>query len=80
MIDNDMEVHVPDGLKQYIGIKTLRARYGGRSHMWVERKLESDPTFPRPRKFGGRLRLWDVDELVAWEREAAARETKVACS
>jgi predicted DNA-binding transcriptional regulator AlpA len=47
--------------------------------MWVERKLESDPTFPRPRKFGGRLRLWDVDELVAWEREAAARETKAAC-
>ena len=65
-------------LKQFIGIKALRARYGGRSHMWVERKLASDPTFPRPRKFGGRLRLWDVDELTAWEREAAARETRAA--
>jgi predicted DNA-binding transcriptional regulator AlpA len=68
----------PDtSLKRYIRIKALCARYD-RSHMWVERKLASDPTFPRPIKFGGRWRMWDVDELAAWERKTAAREARAA--
>ena len=67
---------MPD--KQFIGIRAVRQRYGGRSHMWIERKLANDPTFPKPHTFGGRLRLWAVDELEKWERECAARETRVA--
>jgi predicted DNA-binding transcriptional regulator AlpA len=64
--------------KKYLTAAQLCARYGGRSHMWVERKLKSDPRFPRPKKFGGRLRLFDLDEIEAYERAAVARETVAA--
>jgi hypothetical protein len=47
-------------------------RYGGRSHMWLQRKLDDDPTFPRPFYFG-RLRFFKIRDLERWEREHAAR-------
>jgi predicted DNA-binding transcriptional regulator AlpA len=56
----------------WISAPQLCARYGGLSHMWLARMLKRDPTFPRPTKFG-RLRFFRVDELVAWERAAAAK-------
>jgi hypothetical protein len=40
--------------------------------MWLVRILKRDPTFPRPVKFG-RLRFFRIDELIAWERAAAAK-------
>ena len=49
----------------------LRKRYGGRSHMWIERRLLSDPTFPRPAYFG-RFRFWALDQIEVWERAAIA--------
>ena len=55
--------------KQYLTAAQLRARYGGVSHMWIERRLRYDPTFPRPVKLGGSLiRMWDLAEIGAWER------------
>jgi hypothetical protein len=53
----------------YISAAQLRARYGGVSHMWIERKLQGDPAFPRPKYFG-RLRFWAITELEAYERDA----------
>jgi predicted DNA-binding transcriptional regulator AlpA len=47
-------------------------RYANRSHMWLERMLQRDPSFPRPHKFG-RLRFFKIDELVDWERKTAAK-------
>jgi hypothetical protein len=61
----------------YIGAAQLRARYGGVSHMWIERKLQGDPAFPRPKYFG-RLRFWAVAELEAYERGAEAAPRRVA--
>ncbi len=46
-------------------------RYGGRSHMWLERKLQKEPKFPRPKYFG-RLRFFDIQELEDYERSCAA--------
>ena len=47
-------------------------RYGGRSHMWLWRRLKSDPTFPRPmRCSGSHLRLFDNDELDAYDAAQA---------
>jgi hypothetical protein len=43
----------------------LRRRYGV-SHMWPERQLERDDSFPKPFYVAGR-RFWRVDELIAWE-------------
>jgi predicted DNA-binding transcriptional regulator AlpA len=44
----------------------VRQRYGGVSHMWIERRLQSDDTFPRPFYIGAR-RYWRFSELIAWE-------------
>ena len=45
----------------------VRSRYGGRSSMWLYRKLRSDPKFPRPTYFG-RMQFFRVSELEAYER------------
>jgi predicted DNA-binding transcriptional regulator AlpA len=52
--------------EQYLRTKQLRARYGNVSHMWIERRLESDTDFPRAIKMG-RLRFWKLSELETWE-------------
>jgi predicted DNA-binding transcriptional regulator AlpA len=56
--------------KTWLSARQVRERYGGRSAMWIERRLKADPRFPRPTKFG-RLRFWDRDAIEAWERTAA---------
>ena len=67
-----MSAAAPD--KKYITTAQLCARWGGCSHMTVERKLKDDKTFPRPYHFT-RVRLFAVDEIEVYER-AAARELK----
>jgi hypothetical protein len=61
----------------YISAAQLRARYGNVSHMWVERRLQNDPAFPKPIYFG-RLRFWAIAELEQYERNAAAATRRVA--
>jgi hypothetical protein len=56
--------------KRYLTAPQLRKRYGDVSHMWLERRLQNDPTFPRPHFFG-RFRFFAVDEIEAWERTCA---------
>jgi predicted DNA-binding transcriptional regulator AlpA len=61
--------------QKYATAAQLRERYGGRSHMWIERRLQNDPTFPRPVKLGGSLiRMWDLDEIESWERAAVTKQ------
>jgi hypothetical protein len=55
----------------------VRARYGGRSHMWIERRLKDDPTFPRPIYIAKR-RYWRLADLIAWERNKAALPARPA--
>jgi hypothetical protein len=57
--------------KRYLTVADLRQRWGNVSQMFVERRLQHDPNFPRPMKFpGGRLRLFDEEEIEAYERMA----------
>lgn len=65
-------IRAPPDAAIYITAPQVCARYGGVSHMWLERILKRDPTFPRPSKFG-RLRFFKIDELVDWERKTAAK-------
>jgi hypothetical protein len=51
----------------YISTQQLRERYGGVSHMWIERRLNDDAQFPRPAYFG-RRRFWSLAAIAAWER------------
>lgn len=52
----------------------IRQRFGGVSHMWVERRLKGDPTFPRP-IYIARRRFWSLAEITAWERSLATRQS-----
>jgi hypothetical protein len=53
----------------------VRQRYGNASHMFIERRLANDPTFPRPHFFG-RMRFWKLSDLEKWEKAQAARSGK----
>jgi predicted DNA-binding transcriptional regulator AlpA len=64
----------PPGGALFIDAAQLLARYGGKSDMWLVRMLERDPTFPRPKYFGGgRRRFWSITDLEQWERMAAPK-------
>lgn len=56
----------------YLTARQLRDRWGGRSHMFIERLLKNDPTFPRPVRLGGAMRFWRLDEIEAWESRSEA--------
>jgi predicted DNA-binding transcriptional regulator AlpA len=61
--------HAPhDPGRKYISTKQLRSRWGGCSHMTIERKLALDPAFPKPINIT-RFRLWDLDEIEAYEKQ-----------
>jgi hypothetical protein len=53
--------------KRYSTSRQVRKRYGDRSGMWLWRKLKYDPKFPRPMLMGRNLRLFDDDELDAYD-------------
>jgi predicted DNA-binding transcriptional regulator AlpA len=55
--------------RKFLTVGQLCARWGGCSYMLIERRLKSDPDFPRPRKFeGGRTRFFDIEEIERYER------------
>lgn len=55
----------------WITAKQVCERYGGRSLMWLWRKLHDDANFPRATYFG-RIQFFSVAELEAYERRCAA--------
>lgn len=62
-------------LAHFINARQLRTRYGGVSHMWIERRLSSDPTFPKPRYVGTR-RFWLLAAIENWERANATKSSR----
>jgi hypothetical protein len=72
----------PQG-KRYLRKAAVKARYGGVSDMWIQRRLKPSqdpkdpdiPRFPEPYYFGpgNVLPHWDEDELDAYDRECARR-------
>jgi hypothetical protein len=64
----------------WISTQQVLARYGGRSAMWLERKLSEklagkdnpafEPDFPKP-AYSGRLRFWKLAELEKYDRKIA---------
>jgi hypothetical protein len=53
----------------YVGTKGVRIFFGGKSAMWIWRKLKNDPRFPKPVYFG-KLPHWRVDWLELYAAEA----------
>jgi hypothetical protein len=69
-----------DDQNTLIPAKQLRARYGDVSHMWIERKLANDPTFPRPVYISTR-RYWRVGDSTpgnAISRRSSASQAAAA--
>jgi hypothetical protein len=60
----------PDAV--WISAKQVLARFGGRSEMWLNRKLTMEAGFPRP-MYSGRLRFFRLDELEQYEKQAVVR-------
>ena len=61
---------------QFLTMAQLRQRWGDCSHMFIERKLKDDPTFPRPYRLGEGARphrMWSIDEISAYERSRVSR-------
>ena len=53
------------------------SRYGGRSFMWLNRKLLNDPTFPRP-SYDGRIRLFLLSQFDEYDRSLIDAQLKHA--
>ena len=51
---------------------TVRDLCGGVSDMWLWRRLDSDPTFPKPAYIGNR-RYWKESDVLAWLDAQAAK-------
>jgi predicted DNA-binding transcriptional regulator AlpA len=52
--------------RRYLTAPQVCERYGGRSAMWLWRRLKNDPRFPRPLKIGNRSHF-EVSELDAYD-------------
>jgi hypothetical protein len=60
----------PDAI--WISAKQVCQRYGGRSNMWLVRKLQTDANFPKPTYFG-RLQFFKLETLETYDRTVIAR-------
>jgi hypothetical protein len=56
----------------WISAQQVLDRYGGRSEMWLVRKLKMEADFPRP-MYSGRLRFFRLDEIEQYEKQAVVR-------
>jgi hypothetical protein len=52
--------------------KQVRARYGNKSHMWLERNIKNNPEFPK-RYYQGRLQMFLVAEFDEYDRKLIAK-------
>jgi hypothetical protein len=59
----------------FITTAQLRARYGGMSNVWVNRKVKTEPSFPRPYYFGeSSQRFFKLADVEKFERQRVAEE------
>lgn len=75
----EKEAAAAEGVRGVAMVPTsaLKKRYGDCSDMWIDRRLKSDASFPRPR-YIGRRRYWILSELIIWERSLATSKAEGA--
>jgi predicted DNA-binding transcriptional regulator AlpA len=56
---------------EFITGSQLRARYGGKSRMWLHRALTKG--FPAPVYLGTGVRHWRIADVLKWERATIAK-------
>jgi predicted DNA-binding transcriptional regulator AlpA len=67
-IDSNVDVESPRAKhpRRYLTSAQVCERYGGRSQMWLWRRLKHDPRFPRPLIIGNRKHFL-IEELDAYD-------------
>jgi predicted DNA-binding transcriptional regulator AlpA len=65
--------------KRYLDGQGVRARYGGRSHMWIYRRLHDASGFPKPIVIASR-NYWDEEKLDAYDAASRASHEKRGAS
>lgn len=61
--------------KRYLSTKQLRERWGNCSHMLIVRRIQDDPSMPRPIKIGKRVNFFDLEEIEQYERSRVIRSS-----
>ena len=64
--------------QKFLHKSQLRERWGC-SHMFIERRIKTDSTFPKPYRFAdgpSAWRYWRLDEIEVWERSKVARSAR----
>jgi predicted DNA-binding transcriptional regulator AlpA len=56
----------PGDDSEYVTAATLKLRFGGKSDMWLHRRLRDD-AFPKPVYLGTPQRHWRMSDVRAWE-------------
>ena len=61
--------------KRYLSTNQLRERWGNCSHMLIVRRVQDDPSMPRPIKLGKRVNFFDLEEIERYERSRVIGRT-----
>ena len=62
---------------EFVRTSAVQNFFGGVSKMWINRRVHSDPDFPRPVYFGTAVPFWRLSDLRAYAdaRAAASKAT-----
>jgi hypothetical protein len=63
--------------KRYLTTNQLRERWGNVSHMFIARRIYVDPLFPKAKRFNGRTRFWDEQDIEKYEQACVRRDEKI---
>ena len=61
--------------KRYITTNQLREQWGNCSHMLIVRRIQDDPSMPRPIKLSKRVNFFDLEEIEKYERSRVIGRT-----
>lgn len=60
--------------KKFITFQQLQTRWGDCSHMFIERRMREDPTFPPHYQMGpGATRLFALNDIEKYERSCVVK-------
>jgi hypothetical protein len=64
--------------RRFLTLDQLRERWGNCSRQTIESRIRNDPLFPAVHRIGpgGRVRLFDEEQVVTYERAGVVREPK----
>jgi predicted DNA-binding transcriptional regulator AlpA len=59
---------------EFWNTSAVRQFFGGVSKMWVNRRMNGDPKFPRAHYFGSKTPHWRISEIRAYAEQCGRAE------